>query len=341
MTVNHSNSIDERIQILLKLKQYLLSDDNNWDEIYRKAELANPWFVFGNIEKSIDAICNKFLEKESLTQWVSDFSLPNSKKRIGIVMAGNIPLVGFADWLAVFICGHEAMVKLSDKDTVLFTAIIQWLELNYGKDLISTTIVNRLTNYEAVIATGSDNSAIYFEQYFGHVPHLIRRNRTSVGILHGDESSEMLMEFWEDIHSYFGLGCRNVTYLALPDGFNPVELLKIWDQAPEILHHKYKNNYDYNLAISMLNGDQFYYNENILLIDQPTIHSRIASVSYQYYSEMNNLELFLHEQRNNIQCLVSTQPVSDWQITIPGNTQNPSLTDYADNVNTLQFLCNL
>ena len=298
-------SATERIEILSALQQSLLAGGTYWDDAFQRAEAANAWFTQQNIRAAVRAICDQLLDRQQLERWLAAYELPEQSKNTGIVMAGNIPLVGFADWLAVFICGHTATVKLSDKDTVLFTAIMQFLVNKFGTDKINTTIVDKLAGYDAVIATGSDNSAVYFEQYFAHVPHLIRRNRTGVALIHGDESDDQLVLLWQDISAYFGLGCRNVTFLCLPQGYDPAALTAIWEKADLIQHHKYRNNYEYDLAVSMLNKELFYYNENILLINKPDIHARIGSVNYQLFDSMQHSLAFLNTRADKIQCVVS------------------------------------
>jgi hypothetical protein len=250
-------------------------------------------------------------------------------------MAGNIPLVGFHDFLSVFISGHRALIKLSSKDQALLKHLLSILtEWNpeTGEQIKFSEI---LKGCDAYIATGSNNTSRYFEYYFGQYPHIIRRNRTSVAVLTGREAPSELEKLADDIYQFFGLGCRNVTKLYIPGGYAFESLLlacKKYDYLAD--HHKYKNNYDYNLTLHILDNKFYMTNGSLLLIEDPSIFSRISQVNYEYYS---NIEKLLSSLSSNqeIQCIVGHGNAPF------GQAQRPGLFDYADGVDTMKFLNSL
>jgi hypothetical protein len=250
-------------------------------------------------------------------------------------MAGNIPLVGFHDFLCVFIAGHKALIKPSSKDETLIRHITETL-MDWNeeiKDLVQFETM--LKNCDAYIATGSNNSAGYFEYYFKKYPHIIRRNRTSVAILTGEETKEELEMLADDVFLYFGLGCRNVTKIYVPEKYDFIPLLdalKKYDRFAD--HHKYKNNYDYYLAIHLLNKKFYMSTASILLIEDPSVFSPISQLNYEYYTDVDELTASLKDN-SSIQCIVGKNFVPF------GQSQRPTISDYADGVDTLQFLARL
>jgi hypothetical protein len=250
-------------------------------------------------------------------------------------MAGNIPLVGFHDLLSVFISGHRAVIKPSSKDEALIKHLVKKLEEWNPeiKELIS--FQEMLKGCDAYIATGSNNSARYFEYYFSKYPHIIRRNRTSVAILNSNETTEELEKLADDVHLYFGMGCRNVTKIFVPKDYDFIPLLDVFRKYDHFKdHHKYRNNYDYYLALHILNGKFYMANESIILFENSSVFSPISQLNYEFYTDKN----LVHEQLSSsadIQCIVGNDHIPF------GQAQNPSLTDYADDINTLNFLTNL
>ena len=321
---------------MTRLGEYILSGDPEWLETKQRASLLNPWFTPEFIDLASKNIAEQFLTKEKLTGWTSSFSIENVQpKKVGIVMAGNIPLVGFHDLLSVFISGHRAVIKPSSKDEALIKHLVKKLEeWEPGiKELIS--IQEMLKGCDAYIATGSNNSARYFEYYFGKYPHIIRGNRTSVAILDGSESLEDLEKLADDVYLYFGLGCRNVTKLFVPYGYDFRSLLKAFNKYNYLAdHQKYKNNYDYNLAILLLNSRYYMSNESILLTENDSIFSPISQLNYEYYMDHEQVEKLL-KSNESLQCIVGKKYIAF------GQAQHPSLDDFADGVNTLHFLMNL
>jgi hypothetical protein len=250
-------------------------------------------------------------------------------------MAGNIPLVGFHDFLSVFIAGHKQTIKLSSKDDILLKHLINKLFDLDSSLVTSIVLAELLKGCDAYIATGSNNTARYFDYYFGKYPSIIRRNRTSVAILDGNETSEELELLADDVHLYFGLGCRNVTKIFVPEGYDFVPLLNAFKKYKHFADHtKYKNNYDYNLALLIMNIGYYMTNENILLVENESIFSPIGQLNYSFYTEKNSLQQTLQEEKS-IQCIVGKEKIYF------GQAQKPSLFNYADGVDTMQFLLSL
>ncbi|MGV0829970.1 acyl-CoA reductase [Empedobacter brevis] len=306
------------------------------------AEAYNNWFTKENI---ILALKNwsEALTTENLHAWTKKYPYAEAPKNVGIIMAGNLPLVGFHDLLSVVISGNNALIKTSSKDDKLIQLVIKFLySVNEEfKTIIQT--VERLEDFEAVIATGSNNTARYFEQYFGKVPHIIRKNRTSVAVLNGLETEEDLKKLGDDLFIYYGLGCRNVTKLYVKDEAqlpNVFEAIFPWGETV-INHPKYANNYDYNRAIYLLGKDEFLDNNFVLLKKDSSLHSPIAVVNYETYTDINEVKHYLAEHNDQIQCIVGNEMKDNPNYVEFGQTQFPNLTDYADNIDTLKFLAEL
>ena len=312
----------------------MLSDDAGWLEAGQRAVLANSWFTAASVEKAVQSIVSAFLQPEKTEQWLAQYTLPASAKTVGITMAGNIPLVGFHDFLCGFVSGHNLKLKLSSKDEVLLRHIIQTLASWEPQVAEQVVVSDLLKNCDAYIATGSNNSARYFEQYFGKYPNIIRRNRTSVAVLDGSETAEQLAARNEDIFTYFGLGCRNVTQLCVPEGYDFETLLAATKHAEMRMHHKYNNNYDYHLALYLLNKVPYMTNDVLLMVENSLPFSAVSVLHYRFYTDKAALG---EELRNSadIQCIVGNDFMPF------GSTQQPGLSDYADGVDVMQFLCSL
>ncbi len=330
-------TLDQRISAFVKLGNHLSNlSEEAFETLALNAKNENPWFTPENIKRSINGII-QYLNEVKLKQWTSSYSLnPKEPKTVALVLAGNIPLVGFHDLLCVLISGHHAQLKLSSKDSKLIQYLIKhltWLEPGFEKAI--TIKENKLENFDAVIATGSDNSARYFEYYFGKYPNIIRKNRSSCVILTGNESEEQIDALGEDIFSYFGLGCRNVSKAYLPKGYDHAKLLSRWVAYKDIIHHhKYCNNYDYQKSILLVNLIPFLDNGFILLQENEKLVSPISVLYYEYYTDQADLEKKLIENKEKIQCIVGAgKPALPF-----GSAQYPEVWDYADNVDTLKFL---
>ncbi|MEO6313703.1 MAG: acyl-CoA reductase [Chitinophagaceae bacterium] len=331
--------LQERINLLVKLGSYLQSDDPEWTLAKDNAERQNGWFTQPFINLAINNIAENFLEAGKLHAFIATYSIPPRQatpKKVGLVMAGNIPLVGFHDWLCIFLTGHYAFIKPSVKDTVLIKHIIDKLIEWEPAIIYQTVFAEMLKGCDAYIATGSNNSARYFEYYFSKYPHIIRRNRTSAAIITGEESTAELELLADDVNQYYGLGCRNVTKIYVPAGYDFVPLLNVFKKYIDFAdHNKYKNNYDYQLAIALLNNKYYMTNDAILLVENEAVFSAISQLHYSFY-EGNPKEIVTSLQNNpDIQCVVGKG------LTPFGQAQQPALTDFADGVDTMRFLLEL
>jgi hypothetical protein len=334
-------NLQHRIDLLIRLGNYILSDEPAWISAKEKAATENAWFIPEFIDLAANHINHSYLQKDILEKWAEENSITSETtltfepKEIGIVMAGNIPMVGFHDLLSVFISGHKALVKTSSKDHILIPHLVQQLISWEPKVEKYIQFAERLKNCDAYIATGSNNSSRYFEYYFAKYPHVIRRNRTSAAILKGEETIPELEKLSDDVYQYFGLGCRNVTKLFVPRDYDFVPILGAFKKYDHLAdHNKYRNNYDYNLAVYMLNKTYYMTNNSILLIENASLFSPISQVNYEYYDDARAVENSLRGNPD-LQCLVGNGHMPF------GTAQRPAIDDHADGVNTLKFLAGL
>lgn len=305
-------------------------------EFAQVAQQHNGWFNMESVKNALEGIAF-MLEERKLKAWLKNYKVSREIPRtVGIVMAGNIPLVGFHDLLCVLASGHRIAIKLSSQDTALMQQMVNWLieiEPRLEKNI---EFRNKLTHIDAVIATGSDNTARYFAYYFRSIPHIIRKNRTSVAVLTGNETQKNLHHLGNDIFCYFGLGCRNVSKVLTPAGYDLREIFPHWNTHQSVIyHHKYKNNYDYYKSIFLLNKTPFLDTGFLLAI--PT-HNLISPISVLYHQEYKNeaqLNSILNSCQEKLQCIVSKKE------TPFGKTQRPELWDYPDNIDVMEFLANL
>lgn len=331
-------NLQERIDLLIRVGDYISSGDERWQQAKQAAAQANNWFTTEFIEKAAATIGQQFLQRDKLMAFIAPYDIPviNPHPRIiGLVMAGNIPLVGFHDWMCTFLTGNIALIKASSKDVILLTDIIErmyeWAPESRG--LMSFS--GLLKGCDAYIATGSNNSARYFDYYFGKYPNIIRRNRTSVAVLTGDETEAELALLADDIQLYFGMGCRNVSKLYVPEEYDFIPLIKALGKYKHFEdHHKYKNNYDYQLAIHLLNGKPYMSSGSVLLSEDSSLFSPISQVNYEHYRNLTDIEHDL-AGREDIQCIVGSRHVPF------GSAQCPALDDFADGVDTIRFLQSL
>ena len=330
-------NLQNRFLLLEKLGSHILNKDDEWAQTIQKAYQKNTWFTPFFTTLSARHIATHYLQKEALEKWVNSYTVPDdfTPQKIGIVMAGNIPLVGFHDFLCAFMSGHKQVIKLSSKDDVLLPYLVHVMALENKEVENEILFADRLNGLDAYLATGSNNSSRYFEQYFGKFPHIIRRNRTSVAILTGHESEDELEKLSDDIHLYFGLGCRNVTKIYVPEEYDFVPFIKAMDKYKYFEdHHKYKNNYDYQLSLLLLNHQFCMTNGTTLLTENKNIFSPISTVHYEYYRDAGILAQAL-EQNEDVQCIVGNRYIPF------GQAQQPTLSQYADGVDTMDFLVNL
>ncbi|MCS6916132.1 MAG: acyl-CoA reductase [Chitinophagales bacterium] len=328
---------DQRISALAELGERLQPGYAPFAQAMEQAEAANPWFTRDNIQLAAEAI-RSLLRPEALRSWLAAYPrLPVLRpRRLGLVLAGNIPLVGFHDFLCAFLSGHHLFLKLSSKDSVLFSFVLQELdELIPGLNQ-TVHVVERLADAEAVIATGSNTTSAYFRRYFGKVPHILRGHRNAAAILSGEETPDELAALGRDVFSYFGLGCRNVSKLLLPKGYPVAILSDYWqDYQHVIFHNKYRNNYDYYRAVFLINRVEHTAGPLVLLRNEPTLASPVAVLHYEFYEDEQALTAILQRDAPQLQCLVGRRHIPF------GRAQFPTLTDYADGVDTLQFLSQL
>lgn len=326
-------NLQMRIELAAKLGEYILSNPSEWQETKQRAALVNPWFTPAFTDLAAKNIANYFLDNQKLIEWAAKYkNEPEKEKNVGVVMAGNIPLVGFHDLLCVFISGHKAIIKLSSKDDILIKHLVQKLK-GWNTEINELIFFQEmLKGCDAYIATGSNNSARYFEYYFSKYPNIIRRNRTSVAVLKGNETNEELELLGDDVHLFFGMGCRNVTKLFVPKDYDFLPMLSAFKKYDHFKdHHKYKNNYDYNLALHILNGKFYMSNESIILVENPSIFSPISQLNYEFYSQKGSVYETINSLQD-LQCAVGHDHIPF------GQAQLPSLNDYADGVDTMKFL---
>lgn len=302
-------------------------------------ERYNGWFTEESVRKSLLALAG-MMSPEKVDQWLSayasSFEREKSPKRIGVVMAGNLPLVGFHDLLCVFAAGHHFIGKLSSQDQNLLPHAVGLLTATFPelKDWF-VFAEDKLSDFDAVVATGSNNTARYFEYYFANYPHIIRKNRQSVAIIDGSETEEELKALGEDVFSYYGLGCRNVSKLFLPEGYDAGKLFEQWQDFEGVVNnHKYRNNYDYHKSIFLLNKDEFLDNGFVMMMKKEPVASPMAALHYANYESQSDLSLELKSARDEIQCVVGHNQIPF------GQSQKPELWEYADGVDTMDFLLN-
>lgn len=330
-------NLEDRIEAFGKLGERLSAIDtvtlNTWIDASKN---ENAWFTPEGIKLALEGL-KRFLIRDNLPKWTSNYVLsPTKPKTIAVIMAGNIPLVGFHDFLAVLISGHCLQYKPSSKDSALLRYLIDALmdiEPRFRNFIRSTEL---LKNFDAVIATGSDNTSRYFEYYFDKYPHIIRKNRNSCAILSGFETEEELYNLGSDVFTYFGLGCRNVSKLYVPVEYDFGHLIKSWTPYQHVmLHHKYHNNYDYQKSILLINREAFLDTGFVLFQESERLASPISVVYYEYYHDWNSLLKKIDKDKDKTQCLVGNVKPATINL---GQAQFPELWDYADQVDTLKFL---
>ncbi len=329
----------QRLNAFAELGSILSQPDAELERLIYSAKQYNAWFTPESTANAVDAIA-EMLNREDLERWLDGVEIGEKDKvySVGLILAGNIPLVGFHDILCVLVTGNKALIKLSSQDNKLIPYILQKLveiESQFRKQF---EYIDRLTDFDAVIATGSNNTSRYFDYYFSKVPHVIRRNRNSIAILDGNESDEELTQLGHDIFDYFGLGCRNVSKIYVPRGYNFNKFFEgIESFKPIIDHHKYNNNYDYNKSIFLVNLDKHLDNGFLLLKEDERLASPLAVLYYQEYDDVRMLEQELTDKALEIQCIVSSNKLGIDTV-MPGESQKPKLWDYADGVDTIAFL---
>jgi hypothetical protein len=311
-------------------------NDSDFELLLKKTEIENPWFTIENQKFAFKQWAN-LLTYENISNWLQAYIISKLSKRVGLILAGNIPLVGFHDIISVVLSNHIPVIKLSSKDRYMVPFLLKkWKEFSDGQ--IEYEFVERLGNFDAVIATGSNNTARYLEYYFKNHLHIIRKNRTSVAVLKGDETEAELQLLANDIFRYFGLGCRNVTRLFIPDDFLIDRLFESFLNFQDIINHnKYANNYDYNRAVYLLNQDKFWDNNFVMLKEDEKLFSPLSVIHFSRYSSLDDVKNSIAENEEHIQCVVAKDELGLDSVAL-GQAQNPGLATYADNVDTMKFL---
>ena len=346
-------SLEKKIEDFIALGEYMrnFSISSNSQEILSQSfeklicslHQENAWFTESNVRKSISEH-GSWLNQETLSKWLQPYkiNIKNTANKIGVIMAGNIPLVGFLDFISVIFSGNIFLGKLSSKDNKILQHLTEFL-INRNpiyKNLIKFE-KNQLKDFDAIIATGSNNTSRYFDYYFGKYPNIIRKNRNSVAILTGNETGEQIKELGHDIFDYFGLGCRNVSKIFIPENFDLENFFENLNDFSEIYqHNKYANNYDYNKSIYLMNQIQHFDNGFVLLKEDSSLNSPIGVIHYETYKNLNDVKKNIDLNRDLIQCIIGDHAISDEAIAF-GDAQKPKLWDYADNIDTMDFLINL
>jgi hypothetical protein len=337
--MNSSERIDAFVHLGAQLTD-ALSGKGKWADSIETAINSqykdNPWFIPEYVRFALQSVASA-ITREKLHKWTSsynDFESFNKNLRVLVVMAGNIPLAGFHDLLSVLITGNTVMAKTSSKDgtlTVLLSQMLKDIDYRLSEKIIITA--GEATGFDAVIATGSDNTSRYFEYYFGKYPHIIRKNRNSAAILVGNETDEEITKLGSDIFTYFGLGCRSVSKIWLPEGYEINNLFRNWTGFSGLVNHsKYASNYDYSKAVFLVNRVKFEDSGYLLLNENTALASPVAVLNYERYRNIETPKASLENTRDSVQCVVGKGYLPF------GTSQNPQLWDYADGTDTLEFL---
>ncbi len=306
-------------------------------ELTKTVKHHNGWFTEKEVLFSFQS-WGEGLTEDNLQKWLGNYTIPSDlTKSVAVIMAGNIPMVGFHDLLCVYLLGGKVKAKLATDDKILIPAIVKTLsifddEVNHKIEFIPF----KLEGFDAVIATGSNNTARYFETYFGKYPNIIRKNRTSVAVLNGRETQEELKKLADDVFRYYGLGCRNVTKLFIPKEYDLNLIFKaFFDHIYVAENNKYANNYDYHKAVYLMEQEEMIENGFLLLKQDKSLHSPIGMLFYEYYDDAESVANYLAENESEIQCVVAKNKIPF------GNSQKPKLWDYADNIDVVEFLLSL
>jgi hypothetical protein len=337
-------NLEERIESFVRLGEILRKALNDpyaeyFDQVNTLIDSQikiNPWFTPENVRMAIRAIADE-LNQENLLKWTNNYPQLKENRiplKTGVIMAGNIPLAGFHDFLSVLISGNIIIAKTSSKDSELIKKVS---EILCSINLVFTDMIQftdgTLKDFDMVIATGSNNSSRYFEYYFGKYPNIIRKNRNSIAIIEGDESEAELRALGTDIFAYFGLGCRSISKIYIPKGYDFSTITGVWNAYNEITNHtKYANNYDFNKAVYLVNKEKFHDIGYLLLKEESALSSPVSVLHYEYYDSLTSVKHQTDFQKEKIQCIVARQN------TPFGKSQSPHLWDYADGIDTLEFL---
>ncbi|TVR77328.1 MAG: acyl-CoA reductase [Chitinophagaceae bacterium] len=337
--------LKEKIELLGNLRAFLEEKPAVLKEGIRLAGEHNKWFTEDNVNRSLGHIAQKFLNEDALLKWTDSFKdkIPNEKpsKKLALIMAGNIPLVGFHDFLAGFIANYTSVIKMSSKDKFLWPIINDFLKSQNSEIADYIHFSERISSPDAIIATGDDNTHRYFEYYFSKYPHILRKNRNSVAFLDGTESDEQLKLLSDDVFTYFGLGCRNITNVLIPEDYDVTKLLDIWEDKYKLSQHTgYLNNFDYHRSLLLLSKREHLVSDFLILYEDASLSSPVSCLHYQKYKNIEHGIEMLNNFKDGIQCIAGENEIlREKKLAISfGKTQFPELDDYADGQNTLEFL---
>ena len=308
-------------------------EHSSFNELIVRQKHYNGWFTEDMVRKSLLSL-GGLLTENQLREWTAEYDYQSEVKTVAVIMAGNIPLVGFHDFLCVLMSGNKVLAKLSSEDKYLLPALSEFLYV-FEPELKEriTFSEGKISDFDAVIATGSDSGSAYFEQYFSSYPHIFRSNRTSIAILNGSETTKDIELLAEDIFNYYGRGCRNVSHLLVPRSYDINKVFEGIVVMGDVVHNKkYGNNYDYNKAVHLLNREQLLDNNFVLLKESTDLFSPLGMLYYHFYDSESEVADYLDNNIDNLQCIVGEGHISF------GNAQQPSLNDYADGVDTLKWL---
>ncbi len=333
---------EKLINALKTLGQFFINPSHDLASIIEIAQHHNAWFTPEEVEKALLSF-GEMLNSNDLAHWFANITTTNAPKKVGLILAGNIPLVGFHDVICVLATGNIAMIKMSSSDDKLLPAVIELLASIEPSIANHVEYVDRLKDFDAIIATGSNNSSRYFDYYFGKVPNIIRKNRNSIAILSGEESLTEIENLGHDIFDYFGLGCRNVSKIYIPAGYEIKNFFEPLEKYQPIINHfKYNNNYDYNKSIYLVNAVKHFDNGFLLVKEDTAFTSPLAVLFYEEYDAIEDVKRLVESEIENIQCVVSNLDLDLKKGTIAfGESQHPKLWDYADDVNTIEFLMSI
>lgn len=333
--------LNERIAAFEQLGKYILSYDEELKNAIQQAYLNNNWFTEASCEMQLQTIATDYLDGVKLYNWVKNYSLLYEDKLppriVGIVCAGNLPLVGFHDILSVLICGYTAQIKLSEKDKELPLFLLQKLIDIQPMFASLINIVSKLENFDAIIATGTNQTAAHFRTYFNKYQHIIRNHRNGIAILTGTETEEDLFNLGKDVFSYFGLGCRNVSLLFVPKNYDFTSLIKAWQAFKDVLmnHNSYRNNLDYQRTIYLMKQTPMIDIDFVNMTENDSMYSPVSCLHYTYYDDINEVYTYINKYEAQIQCIIGKDYLAF------GKSQLPKLDEYADNTDTLAFLTQL
>ena len=347
-TINSLIKLGESLHVFLE--QNKLDDPIFEDELHQELALHvqnakhhNAWFTEDEVLFCLNS-WSKALTENNLNEWLKDYNFKDTEpKLVGLVLAGNVPLVGLHDIICVLISGHHVIAKYSSKDKLLIHWVAKFLireDASFTSRILLTE--SQLKNFDAVIATGSNNTARYFEYYFRKKPNIIRKNRNSIAVLSGKETQEDFANLAEDIFRYFGLGCRSVSKLMVPKGYNFTSFYEgIFHKQTVLQHDKYTNNYDYNKAVYLMSSVKLFDNNFVILKEDQSLSSPIGCLFYEFYEDQQSLESWITHNEEKLQCVVGNQDFSPKINVAFGQSQHPQLWDYADGIDTLDFLLKL